>query len=426
VEDVVTMAIMLFVAFLVSDLTADLRSQAAASRQRERRAGVLYALTADLAKAQSADDVARIAARHIADEFRGRSVLLFAEASGALTLLRDDSPLSYRSPDMRIAQWVFNNARPAGRGTDTMPESEAVYFPMVGGAGPFGVLAIAPANLRRVFLPEQRRLIDTFVSQIAQATERLRLMKETQAAKLAVEAESLRNSLLSAIAHDFRTPLASILTASSGLLDRKTKLSEPETRELTETVYEEAQRMTRLANNILQMARLEGGVVRLNREWYPIDEIVGGVLARLNARLAHHQIDTRLPEELQLIKVDAVMIEQVFENLVENAVKYTPPGTRIELGASVSPSTASFWVADEGPGLRAGQEELVFQKFYRGAMEGAQSGAGLGLTICRAIVHAHGGEITAGNRARGGAEFRFTIPLTEQPPQFLPEEESAV
>ena len=181
--------------------------------------------------------------------------------------------------------------------------------------------------------------------------------------------------------------------------------------------------MTKLANNLLDMARLEAGSVKLNLQWCPIEEIVGGVLTRLQARLAAHPVTLALPPGLPLVHVDAVMLEQVLENLLENAIKYTPDGTPIEIGAESDAQEVAFWVADRGAGLPAGKEDMLFEKFYRGAKEGAQSGVGLGLTICRAIVEAHGGTIHAENRPDGGAIFRFAIPVTGEPPQIASEEE---
>ena len=200
---------------------------------------------------------------------------------------------------------------------------------------------------------------------------------------------------MSAISHDFRTPLASIVGASSSLIESEAKLSQEARLELGRTIYEEARRMTKLANNLLDMARLEAGSVRLNRQWCPLEEIVGGVQTRLHPKLAHNPVKIVLPPGLPLVHVDAVMIEQVFENLIENAVKYTRPGTEIEIGAEAALNGTRCWVADGGDGLPSGKEDMLFEKFYREAKEGAQSGVGLGLTICRAIIEAHGGRMRA-------------------------------
>jgi two-component system sensor histidine kinase KdpD len=424
IQYLVTFAVMLAVGLIVSTLTVNLRSQAKVSHHRERRAGVLYTFTRELGSKQTEDEVARVAVKHIGEEFEGQSVILLPDHQGRIHYPRSQSiQHSFHGSDLAVAQWVFDHGKIAGKGTDTLPGTEGVYFPMPGATGTIGALVLLPINLRRVFLPEQKRLIDTFITQIVQAVERIRLTRDAQAATVKAETESLRNSLLSAISHDFRTPLASIVGASSSLIDGGTHLTENAKLELGKTIYEEAQRMTKLANNLLDMARLEAGGVKLNWQWCPIEEIVGGVLTRLHPRLAAHPVGIKLPAGLPLVHVDAVMIEQVLENLLENAIKYTPDGMPLEIGAEAGARDVSFWVADRGAGLPAGKEDMLFEKFYRGAKEGAQSGVGLGLTICRAIVEAHGGAIFAENRPDGGAVFRFTIPANAEPPQMVSEEE---
>ncbi len=424
VQYLVTFAVMLAVGLIVSTLTVNLRSQAKVSHHRERRAGVLYTFTRELGGTQTEDEVARVAVKHIGEEFEGQSVVLLPDGEGRIRYPRSQSiQHSFHGSDLGVAQWVYDRGKVAGQGTDTLPGTEGVYFPMPGAGGAIGVLALLPINLRRVFLPEQQRLVETFITQIVQAIERIRLTKEAHAAKVKAETESLRNSLLSAISHDFRTPLASIVGASSSLIDGGTHLTDGAKLELGKTIYEEALRMTKLANNLLDMARLEAGSVKLNLQWCPIEEIVGGVLTRLQARLATHPVMLALPPGLPLVHVDAVMLEQVLENLLENAIKYTPGGTPIEIGAEAGTQEVAFWVADRGAGLPAGKEDMLFEKFYRGAKEGAQSGVGLGLTICRAIVKAHGGTIHAQNRPDGGAIFRFALPVTGEPPEIASEEE---
>jgi two-component system sensor histidine kinase KdpD len=285
------------------------------------------------------------------------------------------------------------------------------------------VLAILPVNLRRVYLPEQQRLLETFLNQTALAVEGVRLADQARVAQVKIETESLRNSLLSAISHDLRTPLSSIVGASSSLVEDPGKLDSGAKRELAQTIYDEAQRMATLANNILDMARLDTGAIELKRDWVPLEEIVGSVLARLQKRIEGRPIEVRLQKDLPLVKLDAVMIEQVLVNLMENAVKYTPAGSPLEIGAEARAGEVVVQVADRGPGIPKGLEERLFDKFYRAAPERAQSGVGLGLTICRAMVEAHRGRIWAENRPGGGAVFRFTLPLDEAPPQVAPEAE---
>jgi two-component system sensor histidine kinase KdpD len=280
-------------------------------------------------------------------------------------------------------------------------------------------------NLRRIFLPEQQRLLETFLNQAALAIERVRLADQARNAQVRVETESLRNSLLSAISHDLRTPLSAIVGASSSLVEDAGRLAPGARRELTQTIYDEAQRMATLANNILDMARLDTGAIALKREWYPIEEVVGSVLTRLHPRLEGRPVEVRLEPGLPLVKLDEVMIEQVLVNLFENALKYTPPGSPLEIGAQGTEGSVTVYLADRGPGIPPGVEERLFEKFYRATPESAQSGVGLGLAICRAVVEAHNGRIWAENRPGGGAVFRFTLPLDEAQPQPPPEESPA-
>jgi two-component system, OmpR family, sensor histidine kinase KdpD len=417
VQYVFTFAVMLGVGLVTSNLTVNLRSQARVAGHRERRAAALYAFTRELSGTRQIDDVARVAIRHIGEEFEGQSVILLPDAGGNIAYPRGDGiQYSYHGADLAVAQWVFDHGKVAGAGTDTLPGSEAVYFPMQGVAGSVAVLAMLPINLRRVFLPEQQRLLDTFITQIVQAIERIDLAEQTQSANVRAETEGVRNALLNAISHDFRTPLASIIGAASSLMDEATVLSPEARSELLKTIHDEGRRMTRLADNILSMARLESGMVRLKLEWVPLEEIVGSVLTRLRSRLTERKVEVKLPDDLPMLSVDPVLIDQVLENLLWNALKYTPEGTPIEIGAVANANGTEVWVADRGPGVAPGQEQKVFEKFNRGNLEAAQSGVGLGLSICRAIVTAHGGKISVENRAGGGAVFRFTLPAAGSPP----------
>ncbi|GAB6139771.1 DUF4118 domain-containing protein [Methylosoma difficile] len=418
----VTFAIMLLVALTISHLTTNMRSQAKVAAHRERRARVLYALSEELATSRTVSDTAKIAVKHIKAEFGGTTVILLPldDGNGGRIAYPLEAPLSasLTGCDLSVAQWVFDHGQIAGQGTDTLPGTDAVFFPMTGFHGVLGVLALQAANLRRVFLPEQRRLLDTFINQIAQTIERVRLMEDAQLAQVKIESESLRNSLLSAISHDLRTPLASIVGAASSLTEESGRLSAADRHELSQTIYDEALRMSSLANNILDMARLDAGHVPLNRQWLPVDEVIGSALTRLNKVLQGRPVAVHLPKAQALVRLDAVLIEQVLVNLLENACKYTPPLSPIEIDGVLTPHTLKISVADRGPGVPLAEQERLFDKFYQLKREGTQSGVGLGLSISKAIVQAHGGIVGVKDRDGGGAEFFFILPVEDMPPDI--------
>ncbi len=427
IQYLVTFVIMLLVAIIISHLTTNMRSQAKIATHRERRANVLYSLSEDLAASRTVSDIARIAAKHIRAEFGGSNVVLLPQDDGRITYPLDAPEVeSLRGCDLGVAQWVYDHGQIAGEGTDTLPGAGAVFLPMTGFRGVIGVLVLKAANLRRVFLPEQRRLLDTFVSQIGQAIERVRFADHAQQTQMRIESETLRNSLLSAISHDLRTPLASIVGAASTLVEEENKLTPIDRQELSKAIYDEAQRMSNLANNILDMARLDAGQAPINRQWYPLDEIIGGALTRLHSKLSGRLVNAKRPDGLCLVRLDAVLIEQVLVNLLDNACKYSPPESPIDISAELSPHTLKITVADRGPGIPLGEEDKLFDKFYRLEREGKQSGVGLGLSICRAIIIAHGGVIGACNREGGGAQFFFLLPVDETLPDvaedILPDE----
>ncbi|MBS4051045.1 MAG: two-component system sensor histidine kinase KdbD, partial [Methylomonas sp.] len=255
-----------------------------------------------------------------------------------------------------------------------------------------------------------------------QAVSRIRFSEQARSTQMQMEAERLRNSLLSAISHDLRTPLATIVGSASTIVQDDGKLKARDRLELVQGIVDEAERMSNLVNNILDMAKLEAGVLELNKQWYPLEEIIGTVLTLLHNQLTGRPVRVKLPEGIPMILADSVMIEQVLINLLENAVRYTPPGSGLEISAEITDAAVEIAVADHGPGIPKGQEERLFEKFYQSRLETAQSGVGLGLAICRAIVEVHGGRIYAKNRSEGGAVFIFTLPLDQPPPSVEPEE----
>jgi two-component system sensor histidine kinase KdpD len=281
------------------------------------------------------------------------------------------------------------------------------------------VLGIRPVDRHTLDTPEQLHQLETFANQTALAIERAHLADEAQAAEVGIETERLRNSLLSSVSHDLRTPLAAITGAVTTILDGESQVDARTRRELLESVREEAERLNRLVQNLLEMTRLESGALELRKDWHPVEEIIGAALGRLGRRLAGRRVHTRVPPDLPLVAVDDVLIEQVLVNLIDNALKYTPPASPITIIATATDQAVTVEIADRGPGLPPDEVDRVFEKFYR-AQPGAGRGAGLGLAICRGIVRAHGGRIWAQNLPGGGVAFLFTLPLTEKPPAVVP------
>jgi len=266
---------------------------------------------------------------------------------------------------------------------------------------------VLPANQRRVLLPEQRHLLETFAGQIGIALERARLTEAAEAASLDAERESLRNTLLASISHDLRTPLAVMAGAGSTLAERGATLDEGTRVSLARSIEVKAREMSDLVSNVLDLMRFESGQVVLRTEWETLDDLVG---TALHGVLADHNVDVRLPADLPSVHVDAKLIVQVFTNLFDNIAKYTPTGTRVTISALAEGKSVRVLVDDDGPGLPPGSPARLFDKFQRGDGEGAIAGVGLGLAICQAIIKAHGGEITAAQRSPTGARFEFTLP----------------
>jgi two-component system sensor histidine kinase KdpD len=420
----ITFAVLLLVGLVISNLTAGIRLQARVAQYRQVRTEALYKMTRELSRATDLEEVVTIAVQHVAIVFEAQAVVLLPDAAGSVTYPKGQGIYgSYHGADLGVARWVYANRVPAGLGTHTLSGNEALHLPLAAAHKLVGVLAMLPTRRDSLLLPEQRHLAETFAGQIAVAVERVQLAAESVELARKAETESMRNSLLNAISHDLRTPLAVLVGASSSLATDSERLTDAAKRELIATIHEESTRMSTLVDNLLDMARLESGAVELARQWTPLEEIVGGVLSRLGPTLATHPVAVHLPNDLPMVNVDPVLLAQVFANLLENAVKYTPVGTAIEISAQKLPGRIAVDVADSGPGIPHGEEGKLFDKFYRLQREAAQSGVGLGLAICKAIVAAHGGTISVANRAGGGAVFRFELPAGE-PPSVEAESES--
>ncbi|HEY2780353.1 MAG TPA: two-component system sensor histidine kinase KdpD [Steroidobacteraceae bacterium] len=421
VQYLLTFFIMLAVGLITGQLTAGLRFQARVAAHREDRAGSLYEFARDLSGAVQVEQVVKISDESIQRTFRANAALMLPDAGGRLiaTLPRAAGLMV----EIGTAQWAFDRGQAAGFGTDTLPGSEVLYIPLRAPTKARGVLAVKAHNRRLLRIPEQRQLLDTFAALIAIALERVHYVGIAQDALLKMESERLRNSLLAALSHDLRTPLTVLIGLAESLALTVPKLSNAQL-ESAQAIQDEARRMSTMVGNLLDMARIESGEVKLNLQWQPLEEVVGATLDATRTMLQRHTVVVQLPRDLPLIKFDAVLIERVLVNLLENVSKYTPPGSTVTLSAQVIGDLLSVSVSDNGPGLPPGREEAVFQKFTRGERESATPGVGLGLAICRAIIESHHGRISAAPRPGGGAVFTFTLPLG-RPPSAL-EAESQV
>jgi two-component system sensor histidine kinase KdpD len=404
----VTFAVMFIVALVISNLTQRIRTQADAARDRERRTADLFAVSRELGGATSLESLAAIAASHVRSIFSSKVALLLRSPEGVLSAAVADFDLDEK--DREVAGWVFSHGRPAGATTDTLSSSRALFVPLVAARGRAGVLAVLATPESRVSDPNERQLLETIARLVGSALERAELAEEARRAHLRAETEQLRNALLSSVSHDLRTPLAVITGSTSALLGEGAPKDEPARRELLRTAHDESLRLNRLVRNLLDMTRLEAGALVLNEEPQPIEEVVGAALERMEDRLRGRDVQTEIPADLPLAPFDAVLVEQVLINLLENATKHTPPGSPVRVAARAQGDHLEVEIADRGPGVPQGDAERIFDKFYR-AGDGKGGGAGLGLTICRGIVQAHGGRIWVEPRDGGGASFRFTLPL---------------
>jgi two-component system sensor histidine kinase KdpD len=415
-----TFAVMLTVALIIGQMTAGLRYQARVASYREERARSLYEFSRDLSSLLQTEQVVDTAAQVIARTFRAEVAVLVPDDRERVAVRNDGG--AALAVDIGAAQWAYDKAQPAGLGTDTLAGSAFLYLPLRAPMRTRGVLAIKPGNRRELLVPEQKRQLDTFAALAAIALERVHYVEVAQQALIGMESERLRNSLLSALSHDLRTPLAAVIGLAESLAMTTPLLSGTQL-ETAHAIAEEARRMNALVNNLLDMARIQSGEVKLRRQWLPFEEVVGSALKSAQSALARHHVEVELGRDLPLVEVDATLIERVLYNILENAGKYTPDGATIRLTAQATDADLVVAISDNGPGLPKGQEEAIFEKFVRGTRESSTPGVGLGLAISRAIVAAHRGKIWAENNPAGGARFCFTLPLGTPP--AAPSEEAA-
>jgi two-component system sensor histidine kinase KdpD len=421
----VALIVMLAVGWITARLTSDLREQAESATGREARTRALYEFARALSVALQTEQVFEITRRFLARTFDARAAILLPDDAGRLRWPVADPGSEVRAPvlsvlDMAAAQWAFDHAAPGGAGTATLPSNPYLYLPLLAPVRSRGVLAVRVPDVAALLVPERRELLDAFAALAAIALERVHYVDVAQDAVVRMEGERLRNSLLAALSHDLRTPLTSLVGLSESLALSRPALAAAQM-ELAYALRDESRRMSTLVANLLDMARIQSGGVRLNLQWQMVEETIGSALRACRWQLGARTVDTRIPRGLPLVRFDATLLERVLCNLLENAGKYTPADARVTIAARTEDDLLVVSVCDDGPGLPAGREDALFEKFVRGQQESPIAGVGLGLAICRAIVDAHGGRMRAFNRPEAGACFELSLPLGDPPPLPDPE-----
>lgn len=410
-----TVVTMFVVAAIVGRLTEHIRHQVREVHAKEARTRVMLSITRELAAARGIERLLHTVTNQIAKLYGFLSVVYLGEGSGLA--LGPDAPQTVRPARQADAavHWVLANGLPAGLGTQTHSGSEALYLPISGVEGTLAVLAVWPQPLGAEFTLEQVHLLESLSRQVGLMLDLERLEGERLHHQLAAQSERLKTSLLSSVTHDIQTPLAAIMGSAESLLLHDGDMGAEERANLAANIRDEAARLSRLVANLLRMTKLESGAVKPDLQLQPIDDPLGAALVLLDEQLAGRELALDIPQDLPLLELDAVLMEQYFYNILENAVKYTPPGGPLEVAARQDGEVVRVEVADHGPGLAPGELEKVFDLFYQGGGKQGRpdswSGYGVGLAVCRAIAQVHGGELVAENREGGGAVFRLTLPV---------------
>lgn len=416
-DNIIALATFGIVAVIAANLAARLRASVAAARERARATEELYLFARKLADAVHLDDILWVIAHQFARMLQVRVVVLMPK-DGALQVKAGFPPEdSLSTADMDAAAWAWAHSRPAGREVDLVPGAAWVFLPMSTGRDKVGLVGLSAGAQATVLTPERRKLLTALIDQSAAAIERSTLAAEADRARLAAEGDKLRSALLASISHDLRTPLASILGAATTLRDHGDVLGQSEKDDLARVIQDGAERLNRFIANLLDMTKLESGGIALRLDVMDLTDLIGSSLTRAEAVLASHHVDLSLDPDLPMIKVDPVLFEQVLFNLLDNAAKYSGAGTTVTLRARHESEAVILEILDEGDGIGAGDEDLIFDKFYRARpQDSGRPGTGLGLAVARGFVEAMGGTIAAGKRSDGkGSIFTIRMPAMSAP-----------
>lgn len=415
----VTFAVMLAAAVMTSALTTRAKREAEISSGREQRAQILYRISRSLLATENISQIAETGVENIAKLYGRIAIMATVDEAGRLgepyvhAVNDARSDLFHTPGEKQAMEACASSGLATGSGTDRFPSGQAYYLPLLGQSGCFGVIGISCTD-RSPLSGEQKKMLEAVSSQLAMAMEREKLLDIQQRSKMEIEREQLRGNLLRAVSHDLRTPLAGILGSAAALLNHDDTLEPAEKEKLLQGIYEDTSWLIHSIENILSMTRMDEGNLSIHKSMEAVEEVVGEAISRVEKLLADHTIRVRIPDELVMLPMDGILIEQVLVNLLDNAIKHTPPGSAIDIDVQAGSDRVVFEVADNGSGIPEAYLNSVFDRFFTVAESRSERrGTGLGLSICRSIVAAHGGDISAFNNESGGATFRFALPRKE-------------
>ena len=411
-EYFITFSGLFLVGVVISALAVSAREQAESARRREADTALLYSLSRDLAAADGLEAVLKAVRTHLEADF-GRDVVVYLPDGDSIIpyLDNDAQQAAPGESEINLALWCYRHSEPAGLGTNTLPSAEPRFLPLKTSRHTVGVLSIKPLDPVLPLNPDQRRILESFSNQTAQALERVRLAEEARQIKLLQAAEKLQNALLNSISHDLRTPLVSITGALTTLETQGENLASSARQSLVETAREEADRLNRLVGNLLDMTRLEAGALKVKRDPADVQDIIGTAIGQMDDRLAGRKVHVSAPDSLPLVILDFVLIVHVLTNLIDNALKYSPQQSPLDVHAQLVEKEIQISILDRGMGIPVEDLDKIFDKFFRVQRPDQVSGTGLGLAICKGIVEAHGGSIWAENRDGGGTVMTISLPL---------------
>jgi len=417
IKYVFSFAIYVFVALLTAKLSARLKRQIVNSRLRENRVSALYGLSRDIAAVDTLAVVLQGIAKKVAEAIEADISLLLPDENGNISLQASSGNNDYLNPsELAVASWVLERGQKAGKATGTLEGADALYLPMITEQGIQGVMGVRFQQDVNTLDQERMRLLEAFVGLAAMAINRLKLAGEARRASNLAESERLRTALFNSISHDLRTPLASIIGAVTSLMQEDCIYTPTARDDLLQTIYQGSDRMNRFVNNLLDMARLEAGVLKLNKEWIDIQDIIGVAVSRMDAQLSQRSFSMTIDTDLPMIDVDFVLIEQVLINLLDNALKYSESSNAVSINARLSGTEVLVTIANEGPTIPVSDLGKIFDKFYRLSSPRLVSGTGLGLAICKEIIELHGGRIWAEDKSDWGVLITFVLPAFEKVP----------